>query len=82
MHPISIAPLLIGPSTLLSTSLGQAGSAKGLEAALQVIENVLDVLGADGQADGALVNALVLELFEKKQVFFMAIPHKDRASDA
>ena len=64
MHPISIAPLLIGPSTLLSTSLGQAGSAKGFEAALQVIENVLDVLGADGQADGALVNALVLELFQ------------------
>ena len=54
MHPISIAPLLIGPSTLLSTSLGQAGSAKGFEAALQVIENVLDVLDADGQADGAL----------------------------
>ena len=62
MHPISIAPLLIGPSTFLSTSLGQAGSAKGFEAALQVIEDVLDVLGADGQADGALVDALILEL--------------------
>lgn len=54
MHPISIAPLLIGPSTFLSTSLGQAGSAKGFEAALQVIEDVLDVLGADGQATGGI----------------------------
>ena len=51
-HPISAAPLPAS-ARLPAVSLGQAGSAKGFEAALQIVEDVLDVLGADGQADGA-----------------------------
>ncbi len=58
-HPISAAPLPAS-ARLPAVSLGPTGSAKGFEAALQIVEDVLDVLGADGQADGALV----LQLFQ------------------
>ncbi|WP_330848975.1 hypothetical protein [Bifidobacterium aemilianum] len=36
---------------------GQTGGMQGLEAGLQVGQNVVYVLGADGQADGALMDA-------------------------
>lgn len=63
-HPFSWCS---GPpdSCFRPKSLGQTGFAQGLEAAFEVLDDVVDVLQSDGQADGALVDALVLELLQR-----------------